>query len=89
MHIRVLELRNEPGSAGNANGEATSDIFIAVSEFGEYPEQNVFKLSPLYGPFVEKVDSTGNIPMIYLSYVPDSARATLTIKCSLSKLEIK
>jgi hypothetical protein len=89
MHFRVLELTNKSGSAGKNNCEVTSNIYITVSEYDEYPEQNAFKLSSLYGPMIEKVDSLNNLPTIYMSYVPDSVRVTLAIKCSLSKLEIK
>ena len=94
LSVRVLETSNEPGSAGFDNGEVTSNIYIAVSEFDESPAQNLFKLSPLYWPKIQKIDTVGDTPIVYLSYATGSKRVTfkrvtLKITCSLSKLHIE
>jgi hypothetical protein len=87
LSIRVLALPNEPGSAGFNNCEVTTNIYIAVSEYDLAPEQNVFQLNPLYWPKVEKIDTIGNT--VFLSFIPDSNRVTLKIKCFLSHLQIE
>lgn len=54
IEIKIHFLHNDPGSAGYANGEVTHNILIAVSEYGEYPMQNLFIISELYSPSFQK-----------------------------------
>jgi len=45
--ITVYSVDDLSGSAGFANDEITNSIYIAVSEYGEAPDQSLFKLSSI------------------------------------------
>ncbi len=64
LSVRIIALGNLPGSAGFANGEVTHDLFFAVSEFDEYPKQNLFRVSEFYNPKIESIDSANNTKQI-------------------------
>ena len=88
LSIRVLEVTNESGSAGFDNCEVTSTIYITVSEDGEYPEQKLYKLTPVYNPKIEKSEVKKYSPIIYLSYGPLKNPKKIKIVISLNKLSI-
>jgi len=50
LNAKIFSIDNLPGSAGFPNGEVTSDIFVAISEYGEIPEQRLFKIGTFYSP---------------------------------------
>ncbi len=58
--VKIISINNFPGSADGPNGEISNDIYIAVSEFDEYPNQNLFKLSNLFNPKIENIDLSDN-----------------------------
>lgn len=60
LTVKIISIDNLPGSAGFSNGEITNDIYIAVSELDEYPNQNLFKISNLYNPEIENIDLSDN-----------------------------
>jgi len=64
LSIRIIALGNVSGSAGFANGEITHDLFFAISEFDEYPKQNLFRVSEFYNPKIESMDSASNTKQI-------------------------
>lgn len=64
LSIRIIALGNLSGSAGFANGEITHDLFFIVSEFDEYPKQNVFRVSEFYNVNIESIDSTNKMKQI-------------------------
>jgi hypothetical protein len=69
LSVRIMELGNFPGSAGFANGEITQDLLIAVSEFGEIPKQNLFRISELYNPKIETINKNNESkPIIEISF---------------------
>jgi hypothetical protein len=47
--IRVLRLRDHGECDGTPQSCPQETLFVAVSEFGEYPDQKVFKLPKSYG----------------------------------------
>ncbi len=52
LSISIFKVANEPGSAGYPNGETTENLFVAISEHDEYPEQSLFEIGPFYNPKV-------------------------------------
>lgn len=50
LSIRIFIIGNNPGSAGFESGEITHNLLIAVSEFDEYPKQNLYEIGPFYNP---------------------------------------
>jgi len=84
-----MEVRNEPGSAGISEGhEVSTTIYIAVSEYDEYPAQNLFKLSPVYNPILVSRTNDDSKPQVTIEYGPSDLRKSITIKISLNQLEI-
>jgi hypothetical protein len=82
-----LELDNESGSAGFEDCEVTSNIYIAVSEYGEYPDQSLYLIPSLYAPKVEKIYEQDGKIMLMLNYI-DKKKITLQIEISLDKIKI-
>ena len=85
MSVRIIELGNLSGSAGFTNGEITHDLFFAISEFDELPEQNLFRVSEFYNPKVESIDySDIKKPVIEISFGSSSERENFVILNSFS-----
>ncbi len=89
LAIRVFEIGNEPGSAGQQSGEITHTIYIAVSEYDETPTQNVFVFGPIYRPKASLSTKTNNEPELKIEYGSYDSRQTVTFRISLDKIEIK
>jgi hypothetical protein len=89
LSIRIWEIRDKPSSAKRASGEANSILYLAVSEFGEYPEQQLFRLASIYAPHVESVTKSNN-PVIRISYVDEKGKKHFfKVVVSLDKLIIQ
>ena len=89
LEVRILALSGLPGSAGIAEtGEVATTLYVAVSTFDEYPEQSLFRLSPLYAPIVERLAAEHDKPVIRLTYGPKSNRRKLRIVVSLRGLKL-
>lgn len=90
LSVRVIALGNNPGSAGFDNGEITSDLYFAVSEFDEYPTQNLFRISDFYNPKIESVDKTNNLkPIIEISHGESDERQKIKFKLTINELTIE
>ncbi len=67
--IRIIQVSNESGSAGFSNGEVTHNLYISVSEFGEYYIGNVFMIPNLYNINIGKIETTNSkAPTIEISF---------------------
>ena len=87
LSVRIIALGNLPGSAGFANGEITHDLFIAVSEFDELPEQNLFRISEFYNPKIETIDSSDiKKPIIEISFGNSTERRRIKFDLTINEL---
>ena len=87
LSVRILTLGNLSGSAGFTNGEITNDLFFAVSEFDELPEQNLFRVSEFYNPKIETVDTSDiKKPVIKISYGKSGERQSIRIEITINTL---
>lgn len=67
--VRIIQVSNESGSAGFPNGEVTHNLYISVSEFGEYYIGNVFIIPNLYNIQIGKIETTNSkAPTVEVSY---------------------
>jgi hypothetical protein len=89
LSIRVFEIGDEPGSAGQPSGEITHTIYVAVSEYDEYPAQNVFVFGPVYGPKASLSTTRDNQPELKIEHGAHNSRQILTFRISLDKMELK
>jgi len=88
LSIRVFLLGNEPCSAGFESGEITHDVYFAVSEFDEYPNQSLFRINSLYSVKIESIDSfEANSSLIEISYVENEERKILKLKLTINELK--
>ena len=89
--VRIWELRDPSGSAGQQNCEVTSSLFIAVSEYGECPEHSLFRLTSVYGPKIETVKDRKHSVAITFKFI-DASSAKIrrfTAIVSLNSVQIK
>lgn len=89
LAIRVFEIGNEPGSAGQPSGEITHTIYVAVSEYDEYPTQNVFVFGPVYAPKASLSTKIDSGPELKIEHGPYNSRLIVTFRISLDKMELK
>lgn len=86
--ITVYSIDDLSGSAGFANDEITNSIYIAVSEYGEAPNQSLFKLSSIYNPKFVKWIGDKKEPKFILAYGISHKREKATIIVNLHSLTI-
>lgn len=87
LAIRVFMLGNEPGSAGFNSGEITHDIYIAVSEFGELPNQSLFCVKNLYAMEIENIDySNDNYALMAISHIKNGTRKIEKLKITIKEI---
>jgi len=86
--VRIIQVSNESGSAGFSSGEVTHNLYISVSEYGEYYIGNVFMIPNLYNIQIGKIETTNSkSPTIEISYGISEKRET--VKLILTTEEIK
>jgi len=87
LSVRIIAFGNLSGSAGFPNGEITHDLFFAVSEFDEYPKQNLFKVGEFYNPKIESIDSTNDMKQIIeISFGKLGERKSLKFELTIDEL---
>ena len=89
LSIRIYKIDNEPGSAGNESGEVTHNLLIAVSEFDEYPIQNLFEIGSMYNPKFKEWNRQDLQKDIVIEYGPFNQPKTLTLSVNINELKIK
>ena len=89
LAVRVYSVSDPSGSAQTGESdEVTTSIYFAVSEYGEAPEQYVYRLTSLYNPkFVKWVKDAGG-PKLIITYGSFNKIRTATIQVTLKKLII-
>ena len=87
--IRIFEHRGIAGSAGFDSGEVNSNLYIAVSEYDELPEQSLFYVKSFYNPKIIEVSEKGDYVRIELEYGMENARKSISLSVSINELEIE
>ncbi len=86
----IFILHNEPGTAGFDTGEVTHNIFIAVSEYDEYPLQNLFKISEFLNPkFIKWVKVSNSQIIAIIEYGVYNKREKIKIRISINDITIE
>ena len=89
LSICVFKVGNPSGSAGKESCEITHNLYIAVSEYDEYPAQNLFVFGPVYNPKTNDWTGKDNEQELTIEYGAYDSRQRITLKISLDKIEIK
>nr|WKN35224.1 hypothetical protein K4G66_22865 [Tunicatimonas sp. TK19036] len=89
LSLRMFSIANLPGSAGNASGEVTHDLLIAVSEYDEAPNQSLFRISSFYNPKIMEWKMDNPEPIVVIEYGPYNDRKAIEIQIGLQKIALK
>lgn len=86
--IRLYKLHNGLGSAGFRNGEVSYNLFVAISEFDETPDQNLFEIGPLYNPVFKQWKDSEKEGIFTIEYGPEDDRLTVALSVDIYTLRI-
>lgn len=86
--VKIFETPNLPGSAGFNSGESTSNIWIAVSEYGDPPDQSLFRFNDLFAPKVSLITNAGGEPILKIVHIKKGISENLNFKIGLSGIEV-
>ncbi len=88
IRIRIFGFYIAPGSGGRSGTEDIMSIYIAVSEYGEYPEQKLFKLDPLYKPSPVTWDSSSSVPTGQIDYLERGNKIEMSLEVSIEGIKV-
>ena len=91
LAVRVLAVAGKSRSAKDEESDRVVHwVYVAVSEFGEFPTQRLFRFGPFFDPKLDSLVTHRGVPAAYLSYglpdrrqrarivaTPDSARIAI------------
>ncbi|WP_456427191.1 hypothetical protein [Rhodocaloribacter sp.] len=86
--LKVMSVENVPGSAGQNSCEVSHDIYLAISEYGELPEQSLFILRDVLYPKVERLGLDNGDPVVYLSVGVKEQRQVYRVTVTLEDVSV-
>jgi len=91
LSIRIYKIDNGSGSAGIAEGhEVSHNILIAVSEFDEEPNQNLFEIGPFYNPkFVKWIGEKEYQKEFEIEYGDHENRKSIILNVNIDEIKIE
>lgn len=90
LSVRIYKIDNGSGSAGIKEGnEVSHNLLIAVSEFDEEPNQNLFEIGPFYNPkFVKWTKKKEYQKEIEIEYGAYDNRKSIKLKININELKM-
>ena len=91
LSVRIYKIDNGSGSAGIPEGhEVSHNLLIAVSEFDEEPNQNLFEIRPFYNPkFMKWTDKKEYEKIFEIEYGIYNKRKTVKLKININELTLE
>lgn len=91
LSVRIYKIDNGSGSAGIEEGhEVSHNLLIAVSEFDEQPNQNLFEIGPFYNPkFVKMTVNEDYQKEFDIEYGAFGNRKSVKLKVNINELLMK
>jgi hypothetical protein len=90
LAVRIYAVDNGTGSAGLPSSEVTYNLLIAVSEFDEEPNQNLFEIGPFYNPkFVKWTEIKEYEKGFKIEYGIYKKRKTKKLKININELTLE
>ena len=91
LSVRIYKIDNGSGSAGIPEGhEVFHNLLIAVSEFDEEPNQNLFEIGPFYNPkFMKWTDKEEYEKIFEIEYGIYNNRKTVKLKININELTLE
>ncbi|WP_288339920.1 hypothetical protein [uncultured Roseivirga sp.] len=87
FRVNVLFIENPPGSAGfEGTGEVSNDLFLAISEFDEFPRQNLFVLRDIVNPKVVKTNLLYDEIELTIEHRSSGKKETSTLSITFDKV---
>lgn len=90
LSVRIYKIDNGTGSAGFPSSEVSHNLLIAVSEFDEVPNQNLFEIGPFYNPkfmkWTKKMEYQREFEIEYGAY---DDRKLLKLKVNINELKME
>ncbi len=88
ISIRVYTADNSSGSAGFANGEITQNLLVAVTEYDEAPDQNLFEIGPFFKPVFKEWLKNPDKGVFIIEYLENQTVRKLTLAASIDSMSI-
>ncbi|ALM06402.1 hypothetical protein SB49_00160 [Sediminicola sp. YIK13] len=90
LSVKIYIIDNGTGSAGFPNSEVTYNLLVAVSEFDEEPNQNLFEIGPFYDPhFITWTNDKEYQKEFEIEYGEYDNRKSLRLKVNINELDIE
>ncbi len=91
LSVRIYQIDNGSGSARIPEGhEVSYNLLIAVSEFDEYPNQNLFEIGPFLSPkFIQWSDNMEYQKEFQIDYGPYNKKRSVILTVNINELIIK
>ena len=89
LSVKIYKIDNETGSAGFPSSEVSHNLLIAVSEFDEEPNQNLFEIGPFYNPkFVKWAEENEYQKEFEIEYGAYTSRKSAKLKININELKL-
>jgi hypothetical protein len=90
LSVKIYTIDNGTGSAGFSSSEVSHNLLIAVSEFDEEPNQNIFEIGPFYNPkFIKWTDKKEYGKEFEVEYGINNNRKTIKLKININELKME
>ena len=86
--IKIFSVDDEIDSTNRGSGEFKNQIYIAISDYNEFPLQKLYRLESLYSPRIETMEIAGEAVIILFSYIKAGERVSLRVIFSLKGASI-
>ena len=90
LSVKIYTIDNGTGSAGLESSEVSHNLLIAVSEFDEEPNQNLFEIGPFYNPkFIKWTEIKEYEREFEVEFGIYNNRKTVRLKVNINKLKLE
>lgn len=90
LSVRIYKTDNGSGSAGFPSSEVSHNLLIAISEFDEEPNQNLFEIGPFNNPkFTKWIGKMDNQKEFEIEYGTYDNRKSVKLKVNINELKME
>ena len=88
--VKIYKFDNGTASAGYSNSEVSHNLLIAISEFDENPNQNLFEIGSFYNPkFIKWLSIKEDQKTFKIEYGTNKNRKHVIIKVNINELKVE
>ena len=90
LSVKIYTIDNGTGSAGFESCEVSHNLLIAISEFDEEPNQNLFEIGPFYNPkFIKWTEIKEYEREFEVEFGIYNNRKTVRLKVNINELKLE